>query len=604
MQFAELARYFERIEKETSRLAITSVLSDLFIHLSPPEVRLTAYLLMGRVAPQYDALEFGMAEKTVVKSVLSALHVEKNYFQKELAKSGDVGITVEAFKKQYVSFEETDLSVTEVYNELMRMAQASGPGSQDLKVNILSALIRQLDGLSCRYVVRIPQAKLRLGFSDMTILDAYSWMLAGNKSLRATIERAYQVRPDLGFIGRALKEKGVEALDAVGPSLFTPILMMRAERLSSGKEIIEQIGECAVEPKYDGFRIQLHFRKKTGEVRLYSRNLEDVSLMYPDIQEAARREIVADEVIMEGEAIGFDPATGAFLPFQETVQRKRKYDIEAKAKEIPLKLFTFELLYADGVNFIRQPFEKRRERLSACVLPNGMERTIVVAPNEIIGEETRLDQSFESAISRGLEGIIAKKKDGIYQPGARGWNWIKFKRSYSSKITDTIDCLVMGYDTGKGKRSGFGIGAFLAGVYDPEKDMFVTVAKIGTGLTDEEWKTIRAKCERVRSDEVPAMYDADKMMGVDQWVTPAIVVEIKADEITRSPVHTAGRVMKLSKSGTAQEVGEPGYALRFPRLVRFRDDKRPEDATTVSEVMTMFSVQKTAGSGPDEPGAS
>ena len=571
MLFSELAKYFERIEKNSSRLEITRILTELFTSLNAQEIAKVVYLLQGRVGPAYEGIDFGMAERTIIKSAMSALNIDRSYFEKEFKKSGDLGITVENFKKLYTSFEEKDMEVLVVFDFFYRLATASGNGSQDVKVSLLSQLIRQLDPLSGRYLVRLPTGIIRLGFSDMTILDAYSWMLKGDKSLRPVIETAYHVRPDLGFIGKTLKEEGLSGLDKIGPEIFTPIIMMKAERMSSAEEIIKQIGKCLVEPKFDGFRLQVHYKK--GKVKLFSRSLEDVTFMYPDIVEGVKNEVKADELIIEGEAIGYNPKTGEFLPFQETVQRKRKYNIGEKAIEVPLKLFAFELLFLNGRNFIKLPFIERRQALEKVTVKNSdiSKQIIVVDHQEEVDKEIRLEEIFDHAIAKKLEGVIAKKIDGIYQPGARGWNWIKYKRSYSSKINDTIDCLVMGYDFGKGKRTGFGLGAFLVGVLD--KDTFVTVAKIGTGLTDEEWKELKIKSQPLKIKEKPVNYKVDKLSECDVWISPNIVVEIKADEITKSPTHTAG------------------LALRFPRLERFRDDKKPQETTTLKEVEKMYQTQ-------------
>jgi len=584
MYFSRLATYFERIEGKSSRLEITQILAELFNELSFEEIGQTVYLLQGRVAPLFEKTEFGMAEKTVVKAIVNSLNIDRPYFEKENSRLGDVGKTVEEFKKQYVSFEQREMTINEVFLDLERLAKAAGDGSNDIKVGILSGLIAQLDSLSCRYLVRIPQGMMRLGFSDMTIIDAYSWMLVGTKQYRAEIEAAYHVRPDLGYIGQLLKKDGIEGVRKVSPQLFTPIIMMRAERLSSGDEIVKQIGECAIEPKYDGFRLQIHFRRQktedrrqnNTEVRLYSRNLEDVTYMYPDIVEGVKREITADETIFEGEAIGYNPVERIFLPFQETVQRKRKYDIEEKAREIPLKLFIFELLYLNGTSYINEPFTKRREFLETVVDKKNIpdKNVTILAPHELLSDPLLIEANFDSAVERGLEGIIAKKLDGTYRPGARGWNWIKFKRSYSSKIHDTVDCLVMGYDTGKGKRTGFGIGAFLVGVYDEKEETYKTVSKIGTGLTDDEWREMKTRCDKLQVKKKPEEYVIDKAMEVDMWVTPGIVVEIKADEITQSPSHTAL------------------FALRFPRLVKFRDDKSARDVTSFSEISDLYTKQE------------
>ena len=576
MNFSKLATYFERIETKSSRLEITHILAELFNELNAEEIGQTVYLLQGRVAPLFEKTEFGMAEKTVIKSIVSALSIDRPYFEKENHRLGDVGKTLEEFKKQYISFEEREMTINEVFQELDRLAKSTGDGSNEIKVGILSGLVRQLDSKSCRYLVRIPQGLMRLGFSDMTIIDAYSWMLSGTKQYRPEIEAAYHVRPDLGYIGRLIKQQGMDGIKKVLPQIFTPIIMMRAERLSSGEEIVKQIGECAIEPKYDGFRLQIHYKKKSGEVRLYSRNLEDVSYMYPDIVMGVQQEIAADEIIFEGEAIGYNPHTQAFLPFQETVQRKRKYDIEEKAKEIPLKLFVFELLYCNGISYINDTFVKRRETLEKVISSKNIpeKNTTILAPHKLLSDASIIEKNFDDAVEEGLEGIIAKKLDGTYRPGARGWNWIKFKRSYSSKIHDTVDCLVMGYDTGKGKRTGFGIGAFLVGIYDEKEETFKTVSKIGTGLTDEEWREMKTRCDKLQTRSMPNEYIIDKTLDVDMWVTPGIVVEIKADEITQSPIHTAQ------------------YALRFPRLVRFRDDKLKTDVTTFSEIADLYTMQE------------
>lgn len=298
--------------------------------------------------------------------------------------------------------------------------------------------------------------------------------------------------------------------------------------------------------------------------------------MFPDLSEAVRREVKDDDIIFEGEAIGFDPKTNKLLPFQETSQRKRKHGIEEKALEIPLRLFVFDLLYHNGKSYIDEPFSQRRKKLATLITSsaNNKKNLVLLSEDKVVSDPNVVEKMFDDSIEQGLEGILAKKLDGVYQAGARGWNWIKFKRSYSSKIDDTIDCLVMGYDFGKGKRTGFGIGAFLVGIYDDKNDRFLSAAKIGTGLTDEEWKQLKNQSSKFKVVKKPALYEVNAAANCDIWVKPGIVMEIKADELTRSSVHTAK------------------YALRFPRLERFRDDKRPEDVTTLVEYEEMFEAQK------------
>jgi DNA ligase-1 len=363
--------------------------------------------------------------------------------------------------------------------------------------------------------------------------------------------------------------------------------MARAERLSSGKEIVDKIGPAGIEPKFDGFRLQAH--KKGEKVVLYTRNLEDATFMYPDVVEGIQKQIKAKEAIFEGEAIAYSPETGEYLPFQLTTQRKRKYGIEEIAKTIPLKLICFDLLSKNGKNMINEGYTTRRKELGSMIEKGD---TILLSEEQTLSDPKEIENFFDDAVSRGLEGILAKKLDGTYQAGARGWNWIKFKRSYSASLDDTIDALVMGYYYGRGKRTAFGIGGFLIGIYDKKSDHYVTIARIGTGLTDEEWRTLATRGNKLKAHEKPPLYLVDKGVSPDVWMEPDIVVEIRADEITRSPIHTAGRVLKPSKSGSAFDVDVPGYALRFPRLEKFRDDRKPEDVTDLSEIENMFKAQR------------
>ncbi len=272
------------------------------------------------------------------------------------------------------------------------------------------------------------------------------------------------------------------------------------------------------------------------------------------------------------------------------MQRKRKYDIEAKAKEIPVKLFAFELLFFNQQNLTNQPYLERKKQLKT-IISRG--EAIKIAPEEITDSEEKINQLFDQAINQGFEGIMAKKLDGVYQAGVRGFNWIKFKRAMSQSLMDTFDVLVMGYTKGEGKRTTFGVGQFLTGVYDKKNDKFTTITKIGTGLTDEQFKEFSKRVKSLVVSSKPANYEVDKLLEPDYWLKPSLVVEIAADEITRSQVHTTGRVMGPSKSGKAYEVKKAGYALRFPRLIAFRDDKKASEVTTVEEVITMFNKQKS-----------
>ncbi len=603
MTFTDLSLYFQKLENTTSRNTMTEILAELLQKATPEVSGKISYLLQGRVAPLYEPIEFGVADKMMIRAIALALNTKNAQVVEVFKKTGDLGTAAEqmkqpGFKKRLsdipqqslldtgVSIKREQLSIAYVFEEYTKSANASGPGSQEEKIKILARLIALAEPLSVRYLVRIPLGKLRLGFSDMTILDALSWMEAGNKSLKKEMERAYNVRPDLGFIASTVCEKGVKGLKRVVPKPTTPIMMARANRLTSATEIFEKIGKCAVEYKYDGLRLQVHKVGKT--IKLFSRKLEDLTPSFPDIVQAIRNQVKAHDIIFEGEIVAYNPETNVFVPFQETMQRRRKYDIEAKAAEIPVKLFAFELLFVNGTSLLTQGYKERKEKLKHNIQKGN---TIIYAQERLVTTEQDVDEMFEESIKLHFEGIIAKKLDGLYEAGIRGWNWIKYKKAMNKKLADTIDVVVMGYTLGEGKRTDFGVGQFLTGVYDEKKDIYVTVTKIGTGLTDEQFREFVKRAHKFRVKEKPPLYEVDKLFTPDVWMDPGLVVEVGCDEITRSAAHTAGRELQPSKSGKAFEVKTPGYALRFPRLVRFRDDRRPEDATTVREIKQLYVKQ-------------
>jgi DNA ligase-1 len=264
---------------------------------------------------------------------------------------------------------------------------------------------------------------------------------------------------------------------------------------------------------------------------------------------------------------------GKYLPFQETVQRKRKYDILKMMEQVPLKYFAFDVLCLNGKSYLDDPNEKRWEELQVIVNSNSNRDTVRLIPRKIVRSEKEMEEFFEEALKNGTEGMMVKKLDGVYKSGSRDFNWIKYKKSYAQTgEADTIDAVVLGYDAGQGKRSGFGIGGFLIGVYDKKRDKYQTVAKIGTGLKDEEWKKLKVDSGKLKVESKPENYEVNKQMECDYWVKPVMVVEIKCDEITKSPVHTTG------------------YALRFPRLVSFREMK-VEEAASPAEIERLFELQ-------------
>jgi ATP-dependent DNA ligase len=936
MQIVKFSSYLKTLENTASRNQMTKDLARLFSESSTEEIDKICYLILGRLAPKYEGIEFNMAEKMIIRAIAKALDLKPDKVEKKYKQIGDLGEIVLQGKTRNSGGKKH--SVADVYNKLMTIANQSGEGSVEKKINSMAKLLKDLDGVSAKYIARIPVNKLRLGFSDMTILDALSWMKKNDKSLRPELEKAFNVLADIGQIAKIFKQKGLSGIRAIESQVGVPIRAAKAERLSSADKILEKMGnKCALEPKYDGFRcvsghtglyienrgficarnvrkgdcvlthlgrfkkitavnkrkidkneryfkfqtllgskfyisekhkilvwqnkkaiwkpveeiieqdsvvfplpkikakktpkklrlsndsgykktiflskkffrflgfwmgagfinnyhnterISLHFNAKKekrlcvyykniikqvfkinnlsqvkknialviywmdkplrqwltkhfrrelksktllswfagiskdnfnqflkgwieadgykmvngdikiitkdkdlavlvqllalnfnkivglervrGEiadhnftgiyyeliipktnkhaffsanklivkvlhnkelknrnpkvnlynfqvevdksyasslavlhncqihldktrklrlkkdinlslfkekdsafVRIFSRNLDNMTYMFPDVVEAVQN-LGVKKAIFDSEAIAFNKKTGKFLSFQQTVQRKRKHGVAEKAREIPLKVFIFDLLYLNGQSLLGKSFIKRRQLLEKTldvktgVAGRQKSENIRLTEQKIVTKTKQFDQFFQSMVDEGLEGLMAKKLESVYQAGARNYNWVKYKVAMQSELADTIDCVVMGYYRGKGKRASFGIGAFLVGIKD--NDTFQTVSKIGTGLTDKQWQEMHQRCQKLKTESKPSQYQVNKNLNPDVWCPPELVVEIEADTVTRSPIHSAG------------------LALRFPRLKKFRDDKDASQGTTLKELKKIASI--------------
>jgi DNA ligase 1 len=593
--FLRVARSFAELEKTRSRLEMVRILADLFQELKADEIQPAVYLLQGRLGPSYDAPDFGISEKLTNRVIVQSFGKRPDEIERLYRKLGDHGLVAEQLlartslkartttnlkgrsTKSGGTRLQPGLTVQQVYDELMALARASGAGSVEKKVSSLVALLRA-SPLEAKYILRIPVGRLRLGVGDATVLDGLG---KATNVPRTLIERAYNLCSDLGLVARILYEGGEPALKRFRVQVGRPIKMQFAERVKNFDELVRRLGTCSAEPKYDGFRCQVH--KDGTRVRVFSRNQEDTTEMLPDITRATVAQIGLKRAIFEGEALAYDPETDEFQPFQVTVQRKRVYDIDKMQETLPLRLNAFDLLYADGDDLTPRPYHERRKALEKLIKPGP---GLAVAPALVSGDRRELETFFESQLTSGLEGIVAKRLDSPYEAGKRNFNWIKFKRAYHGELKDTLDLTIVGYFAGRGARAALGIGAVLGAVYDKKNDRFRTIAKVASGLSEADWIALRKQLEKRRVKTRPARVDS--RLEPPYWVEPTLVVEVFADEITRSPVHTAG-------AGRNPADPDGGLALRFPRIVRgVRADRTPEDATSEDEVVRLFQLQKRA----------
>lgn len=630
MQFSELSIYLQKLEETPKRLEITSILSELITKLSVEEIDKAIYLSLGYLKAQFDTERFNMAEKMMIRvlekvysseyeSLVSTSPKSKSVPKSESTSSkspksvssevkskfrelGDLGtVAYELHTKYKVENNDENIKkeispeITEVHKDLLKIAEIEGIGSQDIKINTLAAILKKVDKLSAKYIVRIVLGTTRLGFTELTVVEALSNFLQKDKSLKKKIESKYFIHPDIGLISKIIKKEGINGLEKIEMEPGVPVMSQKAQRIGSIQDIVEKLGDCWCEFKFDGTRVQLHFDKNKkfeiesaqrelfleakGEnflIKTFTRNLEDSSHQHPDIVQAALDQIDADSVILDGEAIGIDKDTGDFLPFQEIMQRKRKHAVKEMANELPLRYFVFDVLYLDGVPVYKKPLKERHEILLKVIKHKNYKDNDVIkaAQYTLTNTVEGIEDYYNEAKRLNLEGLIVKKPNDPYQAGARSHSWVKLKRADEKLLDDSIDVVVLGYYMGRGVRSDFGIGGFLVGVYDSQNEVFKTITKVGTGLSDKDWKYLKKEADKHRVSNMPKNVVIPKEYTPDVITAPELVVEIGGDEISVSKNHSAG------------------YAVRFPRLLFFRTDKKATQATTTDEIITLYKTQK------------
>ncbi|MCK4717464.1 MAG: ATP-dependent DNA ligase [Thermoplasmata archaeon] len=577
MRYSALVDAYQQVEATTKRLEMTAILVDLFKNTPPEVLDKVVYLTQGKLYPDFKGIELGVGEKVSLKAIAQAAGYGEEEVKGYWIETGDIGLAAEkALKaKRQRSLFVQPLTVSNVYDSLDTLARASGGRSMDAKIKILSRLLHEATPEEGRYLLRIVNGKLRLGVADMTILDALAIAYA-SKEDRARLEGAYNRSSDLGKVARAVSQEGLDALDDIVLRLGVPLRAMLAERVPDMALILEKMdGKCTMEYKYDGLRIQAHVGK--DKVQLFSRHMEEITEQFPDVILSLSEASKAKETIVEGECV---PITqdGEMRPFQEISHRRgRKYDLKKAQKEVPVAFFAFDCLYRDGKDLLTTPYPKRRKELAKALRETERVR---YSTTRTVKKLEEAEAFFQESISSGCEGIMAKSigPDSIYKAGARGWQWIKYKRDYKAEMNDTIDLVVVGAFAGQGRRAG-AYGALLMAAYNADEDRFETVCKLGTGFDD---KTLFSLKERF-TEQKHIHPRVESEMKADYWMVPEVVMEVAGAEITLSPIHTCAR-------DTIREGS--GLAIRFPRFTgRWRKDKGTEDATTAEELVGMYKAQ-------------
>ncbi|MCI4362689.1 MAG: ATP-dependent DNA ligase [Thermoplasmata archaeon] len=584
MQFAELVQTYEKLAGTSKRLEMRKTLSELIRALRVEELPEVLYLSQGLLRPEYEGVELGVADSLARRALAQVSGVAEETVRRHVKESGDLGLTAEELLRSHPrSGGSTAGSVPEVYHVLREIAEASGDGSQERKIELLASLLGRAEPTEAKYIVRFVLGTLRLGVREMTILDALADAFAeGNKEGRKRIEAAFNVSSDLGVVAQTLARKGLDGLEEIRLTVGRPVRPMLAERAASLEDLLTRMeGKAAFEYKYDGLRLQAHLPEH-GEPVLFSRRLERVSAQFPELLRELPKAIRRRPAIVEGECVSVDLDSGELQPFQEISRRRgRKYDLERMEEEVPVRFFLFDVLLDGDEEVMREDFPARRARLEKLVHPSGSDR-VALATQQVADSAAAATQFFDQAIADGCEGVMGKSiaPGSSYRAGARGFWWIKYKREYTQALADTIDGVVVGAFAGRGRRAGRW-GALLMAVYNPDADRFESFCKVGSGFDDE---TLAALPKRLNEFEVPAA-PAEVLTGLvpDQWMRPSIVLELRGAELSLSPIHRAA--VDAVRPGA-------GLALRFPRFTgKWRDDKKASDATTSAELLGLYRSQ-------------
>jgi DNA ligase-1 len=579
MKFSIISDAFQKMESTSKRLELTDILVKLIQEIPKDVISKAIYLIQGKLRPNFEGVELGIAEKLVMKAMSKSSGIPLKKIEDDYNKGGDLGQTAENILQQKIqtTFASETITLEKVYETLFKISKLEGKGSQEMKMRYVSSMLNDATPQESKFILKILLGTLRLGIAENTVMDALAIAFTGKKENREVIENAYNVSSDLGKVAEVLSTEGIEQIEKFQIKLFSPIRPMLADRIKSGEDTVKKFQEkFAAEYKLDGERAQIHKQKDTIEI--FSRSLEKITSYYPDIVEKISKLIISDDVILEAEVVAMNSNSGDFLPFQELMHRRRKYEIDDAVAKYPITVNFFDVLFSDGKNCMDNKYDERRKLLEKIIKQDDFARLI---PMSVIESEEEVLEVLENSINSGCEGLMLKDLNSTYRAGTRGSNWLKLKREYQNELGDSLDLVVIGAFFGKGRRTGK-YGTLLLATYNDDEDVFPSICKVGTGFTDESldqlYQILSSKVTLKKNPRIVSEMEADV------WFEPELVIEIVASEITQSPIHKTA-IDKIKE--------KTGLALRFPKFTgKIRTEKNAEDASTDEEVIALYKVQK------------
>ncbi|MFT4308325.1 MAG: ATP-dependent DNA ligase [Candidatus Woesearchaeota archaeon] len=564
MRFSRFARLLDELEGVSGRYEKINLIAPLLAEADDASLRIIPLLLVGRFFASYDERETGISSKSVLKALEIATGVDAKRLEDDWRETGDLGLVAEKHKASQSSLVESDPSIAQMHEAIVKLSELEGSGSQSERIKRIAGLLSNAK-TSVRALTRLFIGDLRAGVGEGAIRDAVLIAFCPPddpssipRELSDRGQRTLDILNDLGEYAVLVKHHPDDFDERAHIRIGRPIKSMLAIRSTGLEDATQKSGlPVYAEPKYDGFRVQIH--KRADEISLFTRRLESVTAQFPDVVRAVRDHVNGD-VILDCEVLGYDRDSKRLVPFQDISQRiRRKHNIDELAQKLPVVVKAFDILYRDGEDLLTRPFEERRELLESAV--EGEPWVIEPSRAQRFEGGADLESFYAQCLAEGYEGIMLKTPGGMYKPGARVGQMIKVKPTL-----ETVDAVVVGGEYGEGKRSAW-IASFLVAVRSP--DGFVEVGRVGSGLKekDEQGTSFGQVTEILEAHII-------ETHGRSVRVEPTLVVEVASEEIQKSDAYNSG------------------YALRFPRIIRIRDDRSPDEATTLEDLEEMYRVQR------------
>ena len=559
MLFSELVGVFEKLRKTSSRLEKTAIIADFIRGVPADDLPIIVTFLTGRVFPLWDERKIGIASQTIIKIISTITYNPETKVVESYKTTGHLGVTAWGMfqkRKQTMFFEAEEISVRDVFDTFVEIAKMTGAGSATKKQKILIGLLHRATPKEAEYIISLAMEYVLSGAKEGVMEEAVA---RGFNVPVDLVRRANMLTSDLGETAKVAMLAGEPGLRAINIRPMRPVRPMLAQNVASIQEALDAMGGRAdFETKYDGARLQVH--KLGDEVRLYSRRLENLTDALPEIVDYVRLSVKADSAILDSECIATDPKTGRPVPFQNILTRLRRiYDVEEKKKLFPLFLRPFDILYLNGESKIDLPLSERRQILETAVVP--LDETCRPALALITDDVNAAKELFKESLTSGNEGLMAKDLNATYSPGIRGKKMVKIK-----EVLDTLDLAIISAEWGHGRKAGW-LTSFEVAALDENTDQYVVLGRVASGFSDEQ---LIEMTERLKP-----LIHAEHGRIVD--VKPDVIVEVKFQEIQKSPIYSSG------------------YALRFPRLVRVRDDLSPEEVNSFGRVMNIYDISHGIG---------